>query len=356
MSVSLQSVVRKKKKVAAGKPGTGHDPAYLVDVVGKLRKLGEYKSKTDEELRQRAKQLTDVDELQADFSHLTSGAFEQFADEIADESGISPVHSMELERAQSRAMRRLDVPAVRLYLFELRTPVSRFFSKFSKLFAFKYGPLHAAIQVGDMMLQWGTDSLVIPDKYDPADQLFQTDVKERTCVAQVAAEVRPQAMQAIQDSNSQKQIDLQFDLTVGVEDMLNKIKKVVVQYNRYRYYNVVMCNCQTFVNDVMKAIGVKNIPQNLTGKLKEYFEKLTKEKSKFIPVDISTHEELDEFVKSIELSTTSQHDKEYLLCLYFQFHLEAMKTDKDPYGDCQVKGCFMPAIELNLQDMLLKTC
>lgn len=352
-----RSVVKKKKKVAVGRSGTGRDPTYLDDVVDKLKKLEGYKSKTDEELRRTARQLTDVNELQADFSHLTSGAFEQYAGEIADESSIAIGHSVELKRAQNRALRRLDVPTVRLYLFELRTPVSRFLSKFSSMFVFRYGPLHAAIQVGDVMLQWGTDSLVIPERYDPADQLFQTDVKERTCVAQVAAEVRPQAKQAVRDCDNKRQIDLQFDLTIGIEDMLDKIKKVVVDYNRYRYYNVVMRNCQTFVNDVMEAIGVKNIPQNLTGKLKEYFKKLTEHKSEYIPSDIPTHEELDEFVKtSVDLSTASKHDREYLLCLYFQFHLAAMKTDKDPNEKCQVKGCRMATIEDSLQDMLLEKC
>ncbi len=356
MSRDLKSVVRKKKRVAAGHSGAGPDPSYLMDVVAKLRMLEDYKSMSDEELRQKARELTDVNELQADFSHLTSEVFEQYAGEIAEESGISMVHSMEFQRAQSRAMRRLEIPSVRLYLFELKSPISRFISKFSTLFAFKYGALHAAIQVDNVMLQWGTSSLVIPEKYNPADQLFQTDVKHRTCAAQVAEEVRPQAMQAVEESNNQKQIDLQFDLAVGIESMLDKIKKVVVEYNRYRYYNVVMCNCQTFVCDVMKEIGVRNIPRSLTGKLKEYFKNLTKKKSRYIPADISTHEDLDEFVKGIDLFTASQHDKEYLLCLYFQFHLEAMKTDEDPYQECQVKDCFMPKIELYLQDMLVETC
>ena len=356
MSWGVKSVVKKKKNVVSRSSGAARDPGYIVDVVAKLRKLEDYKTKTDEELRQTARELTDKNELRAYFSHLTTGAFEQYSDEIADEADLSIRHSFELELAQSRAIRRLEIPSVKLFLFELKSPISRFLSRFSRVFALKYGPLHAAIQVGDVMLQWGTDSLVIPDKDDPADQIFRTDIKHTTCIAQVAEKIKPQVAQAVKDSDNKKQIDLQFDLTVGVEDMLDKIKKVIVQYNRYHYYNVVLCNCQTFVNDVMEAIGAKNIPKTLTGKLKEYFEKLTTEKSKLIPPNISTHEDLDEFVKGFDLSSATQHDKEYLLCLYFQFHLEAMKTDKDPTEECQVKGCQMPEIELQLQEMLLETC
>lgn len=345
------SWIEKKKKKGRGVSSgvCAREPAYIQGVVEKLRNHEDHRTKTDEELRQFAKQLTDVNELRAAFSHLTDLPFEQYAEEIAEEADVPMQHSKEQEQAQKRAVGRLRPPTVKLYLFELKRPVSRFFSRFSKLFALKYGALHAAIQIEDVVLQWDTTSLVIPEQYHPADPVFLTAVNSSTEAAKVATNLQTQVFETVGQMDYNTQIDLQFDLAVSVERMVEDIKKVIVQYNRYRYYNVIACNCQSFVEDVMKAIGVKNVPQNLTGKLKDYFKKLTANKTKGIPSTFLTHQSLDEYVKMQDFAELTQHDKEYLLCLYFQFHLEAMKTDKDSTEECQVAGCLMDMLELSLQ-------
>lgn len=349
MSGVFSKKVAKKRRSAASSFRASNDPGYLVDVVEKLRNHEDYKTKSHEELRQKAKELTDVDELRADFSHLTDLPFEQYAGEIAVEADVFLYHPREKQQAKNRAVKRLCPPSIKLYLFELKRPVTRFFSRFSKLFALQYGPLHAAIQVDDVVLQWGTSSLVIPDRYDPADPVFLTDVNSNTAAAQVATALQTCVSDSFGQIDYNEQIELQFDLAVNVEEMIDKIKAVIVNYNKYRYYNVILCNCQSFVDDVMKAIGVKNVPQNLTGKLKGYFKQLTTDKSKALLSDFPTHESLDEYVATQDLPCLTQHDKEYLLCLYFQFHLEAMKTDKDSEEECQVPGCLMARIELSLE-------
>lgn len=348
--MSLNSVVVKKKRRAArpSGPATGMDPTYLSQVVAKLKKLPEYSTKNPEELRQEAKRLTSTEELRECFSHLTTDVFEQYAGEIAEEREEVLMHSEEVKLAQERAMQRLRPLSVKLFLFELRTPTSRFFSKFSQLFAFKYGALHAAIQIGDVVLQWSTSSLVIPERYDPGDPVFQTDFKNATEAAKVTVDLRSRAQQAVKNMDYTEQIDLQFDLTAGIEEMIEKVKKVIVKYNSRYYYNVLHRNCQTFVDDVMKEIGVKNAPKKLTGKLQEYFKQLTAKKS-IKPPDLPTHEALDDYVRGLDFSKLTQHDKEYLLCLYFQFHLEAMKVDKDLYEECRVEGCGMDIVEMALE-------
>ena len=351
---NFKSVVKKKHRKNAYDGSGGVDPTYLADVIDKLKNHPDYKTKSAEELRQVAKRLSDTEELREFFSHLTCDPYEQHCVEIEQEKGASFGHSREVQQAQDRAVRRLQPLPVKLFLFELRTPTSRFFSRFSSLFAFKYGPLHAAIQIGDMVLQWGTTSLVIPERYDPGDPIFQTDFKHATVGAEVTARMQPKVVEAVENMNYSEQIELQFEHAIGMEDMIEKVKKVVVRYNRNYYYNVVLRNCQTFVDDVMKEIGVKNAPQKLTGKLQEYFKLLTAKKSKTIPSDLPTHEDLDKYVRDLDMSTLTKHDKEYLLCLYFQFHLEAMKTEKDPEEMCRVEGCRMEMIERELEEMILE--
>lgn len=355
MSRSFNSIAKKKqRRPGPSGPGAGTDSSSLPDVIEKLKKHPDHETKSPEELRQLAKKLVSTEELREYFSHLTSDTFEHYSGEIAEERAATLVTSMEVQQAEGRAVRRLRPLSVKLFLFELRTPTSRFLSRFSSLFAFKYGALHAAIQIGDVVLQWGTSSLVIPEIYEPGDPIFQTDFMKATTAAQVAVDMQPRVLRAVKNMDYSEQIDLQFDHAVVIEEMIERVKRVIVRYNAKYYYSVVLRNCQTFVDDVMKEIGVKNAPKKLTGKLKEYFKELTTKKSKGIPSDMPTHKALDDYVRELDLSTLTQHDKEYLLCLYFQFHLEAMKTDKDPGEACRVAGCCMERIEAQLEEMMLE--
>lgn len=358
MSFNVKDLKRKRRSGSA--PGeVGRERGYTVGVVDKLKNHEEFRGRGDEELRMVAKQLTDVKELHAEFSHLNDVLFEQYAEEIADEADVPLDHPKEQQAAQVRIISRLRPPSVKLYLFELKRPVSRFFSKFSKLFTLKYGALHAAIQIEDVVLQWSTSSLVVPERYHPADPVFLTDVKHRTAAAKIATDLQAQVIQTSGQIDYSTQMDLQYDLAVNVEQMLEKVKEVIVKYNRYRYYNVFACNCQHFVEDVMKAIGVKNVPQNLTGKLKDYFKQLIAKKSKCIPTEFPTHQSLDDYVQTQDVTKLEQHDKEYLLCLYFQFHLEAMKASGYAAEECLVDGCLMEMVETSLQAskmLLLESC
>ena len=348
MSFNLKNLKRKRGGSESPRQ-VGRQRGYSAGVVDKLRHHEDFRDKSEEELRQSAKELTDVKELHAEFSHLNDLLFEQYAEEIADEADVPLDHPKEQHEAQKRVISRLRPPSVKLYLFELKRPVSRFFSKFSKLFTLKYGALHAAIQVEDVVLQWSTSSLVVPERYDPADPVFFTDVQHRTATARIATNLQTQVIETSGQIDYNTQMDLQYDLAVNVEQMLEKVKEVIVKYNRYRYYNVFACNCQHFVEDVMKAIGVKNVPQNLTGKLKDYFKQLTANKSKCIPSEFPTHQSLDDYVRTQEATKLTQHDKEYLLCLYFQFHLEAMKANGYATEECLVGGCLMELVETSLQ-------
>ena len=41
----------------------------------------------------------------------------------------------------------------------------------------QFGPLHAALQIGNVILEWNDSSLVIPHYTDPSDPLLKTDVQ-----------------------------------------------------------------------------------------------------------------------------------------------------------------------------------
>ena len=323
----------------------------LKDVVDKLRCHKDYKCCSEIELRQRAVELTSSEELRAVFSHLTDLPFEKHAAEIAKEAELS----QSLSGALLKAIGKLRPPSIKLHLFELKRPVTRFMSRFSSILSLHYGPLHAAIQIEDIVLQWSTSSLVIPKTQCDSDvPLFTTNVNTGTFTGQVAMGLQAQVAGTAGRLDCGRQLDLQYDLAVSVEEMIERVKKVIIKYNKFRQYNLFSCNCQTFVDDVMKEIGVKNAPQILTGKLKDYFKHLTSERSKTFS-DFVTHQKLDEYVAAQDLSGMTQHNKEYLLCLYFRFHLEDMRTEKDADMKCQVEGCLMERVELSLETLFLQS-
>ncbi len=329
-------------------------PAYLKDVVEKLKLHPRYRDLTDEQYKERARQLTDKKELQAEFSHLMDEAYEGYARETKEESEAcdDKMNSSEVRYAITRAGVRhkeaSKLPIKLLLRHVHHKPPSRLTRTFSVLFAMKYGPLHAAIQVGDIIMEWNNCSLIIPEQMEYPQRIFETDLSNETEGARIAAKLQPKMNDAIREVKYNQQIDLKFDEMVGWQIMLENLKDLIVKYNRYYRYNLFSRNCQTFVNDAMEAMGAKDIHTKFTGKLHNYFKDIKAQKTIGLPTEFLSHDKLDRYIISANISKLTQHDKEYLLCLYFQFHLR----DIDDGGDdkCLEPNCQMSKLEAELND------
>ena len=354
--MSLRSKIDKKKRREDTYAQTlpDQDPAYLKDVIEKVKKRRKFKDLTDDQAKEMAKRLTDHHELHAEFSHLLDMVFEKEVCEVQEEAeatdyGEDLETKREKDAARDRAVQRLRNAShmpIKLHLRELNRNnlPPRFMDQFARLISITYGPLHAALIVGDVTLEWDDSSLVVPER-GVVEPDIQMDIAGSTSAMQAIAKQEPAMKHAVESLDYKTQVEQMYTATVDRSKMIHNLIEVIVKYNKFYKYSMAKKNCQTFVIDAMKAMGVKKPPQP-TGRLKEYLKEL-RQGVKKVPEEFQTHEELDRYVRESqdtgEFDELTQHDKEYLLCLYFQFHLETLEEDKGE--PCQVPNCMKDEVE-----------
>lgn len=182
----------------------------------------------------------------------------------------------------------------------------------------QFGMFHSALVVGPWYLEWNNSSLCIP----------------RKCYSSAAM--------------------LAADLDFGgagfeINDTIDKISKVIIDWNLNKTYNQQSANCQQFVDDLCKALGV---PINFEGPLGEYLNNLRSRgeceldfpitPDMRVNLDIKeakkrfhTHQELDDFVKFLigkEPMFMENYPMEWMLLKSFDraFWLRHFKHPDDP--------------------------
>ena len=257
------------------------------------------------------------------------------------------------ERGEQRFTKLCDLP-LKLIL----TPVcvgGRVISKFASLLEMQFGPLHAALQVGDVILEWNDSSLVVPHFAEHDDRLMKTDVRHLTDWVSFTSGEVPRVREAIQMLDYRKQIELIYKVTAEKQRLIDNLVEIIITYNRQYYYDIIRRNCQHFVTDALKALGVSE-PIEFTGGLGEYFRALKQGRSKVLQGKFTNHVHLDTYVREKEqngeISQLTRHDLEYLLAQYFRYHLEQktrlLRDNKEAeLGEwsCEVKGCCMERLE-----------
>lgn len=348
--MSLASVKKRKNKGNSSPPAS--EPSYLPNVIKKVRAHFKEEKLTEDDIKTKAKQFTDPEELYMYFSHLADRLFEEKFDEVREEAdftnnGETFNSGSERDMAKQRATDRLHKSSLKITLklhkLEQNYVPPIFASNFARMMGFKYGPLHAALLVGDVVLEWDSSSLVIPH-YDNEDPIKQFDV-----TGSISRERETELQSAADSLDFNQQIILMFDASVCNRKMIDELIKVIMAYNRLYEYDFISRNCQTFVTEAMKAMGAKN-PQPIAGRLDKYLSKLKKEK-KNVPDMFQTHNDLDEYVNNSKsdgkFSQFTQYDKEFLLVFYFKFHLQTMEEHK---GDrCRVPTCMMHEVESSIE-------
>ncbi len=354
MSKSKSTVSGKQKRRRSSSsyatPGTP-EPTNLLDVIRKIQNHPEFKDWTDDAAKERAKELTDPVELHVVFSHLID---DRFADQVSQigleatetDHGKEFVSSKEVKAAKGRAVMQFEIATkmpIKLHLTELSREnllPKPFMDRFTRALSMAYGPLHAALVIGDVTLEWNDTSLVVP-KRGVTEPDLQMDISENTAAMKSITRKEVDMKAAVDSLNYKKQMELVYYTTVSQAKMIRDLIEVISKYNRLYTYQVFRRNCQTFVVDAMRAMGITELPK-MTGKLKEYFNELRKGR-KHVPDEFQTHEELDQYVKDSqstgEFANLTQHDKEYLLCLYFKFHLEDLGDEGDEDELCRFPNC-----------------
>lgn len=303
-------------------------------VLQKVKNHSELKDLTEEQQTARAAQLTSHDDVLCQFSYLLDTGSKLIMDKTRngyDDDDRDLLQTMEVRAAHQQAkqdMARACHLPVKLILSQLRRGRPPFAHTWSSLFGFEFGPLHTALQVGEVLIEWSRESLVIP-KYEPIlpGREIQFNVhgqgEWREAVGQFVLEMS-MADHAPQRRTEQK-VDALCRSAAEKAQLIANLVDVIVTYNRDYKYDLFNRNCQHFVRDAMTALGIKEAPQ-LSGKLSEYYKRLKDGKTKM--PEFQEHESVDKYVTD-NFDHLSQHDMEFLLCQYFQHHYTEMSKAVD---------------------------
>lgn len=320
-------------------------------VLEKARHHPELKRLGEEQQKKRAAELTSHKDVRCVFSYLLEAGSKltwETAEREGEDDDDELLHTMELQAAHQRAKQDVAQSChlpVKLILSKLRRGRPPLANTWSSLFRFEYGPLHAALQVGDVLIEWGRESFVIPT-FEPIlpDRQLHFYVHGQGEFRQVAGQfVREMSMADYAPGrNTEQKVDVLYRSVVEKNRLIENLVDVIVKYNREYKYDLFKRNCQHFVRDAMSALGIKQMPQ-ISGKLGEYYERLKDGKTKM--PEFQTHESVDRYVVE-NFDELTQHDMEFLLCQYFQHHYAEMERAEDvDEWKCTVATCKSDALE-----------
>ena len=316
------------------------DDSFIIQVKKKLKSLKEYKGIEANELHSFAKSLVSEEELFCKFSHLVDledvvkeGTFDK--DRV-----VNLENSKEMKAAKEREQMRFDRVA-RLNLTVCLRPLQRFHTtegipqdneviKRANFFDMEYGGRHAAILVGDVLLEWTTDDLVIPRRVDASDSFTFEG-----CVQNESGEYfndmisrRPNLKEDLKPFQEEGEI---LCKTVEIKKkVIMKIIEVIATYNKCYYFNKVSRNCQKFVKDVIDAIQITGCKFSIEDQ--QYIQQVKEGRVRIASLkSYRSHEELNTFISSLisrnELDELKKEELDILVRRYKQFHGEKECTE-----------------------------
>ena len=328
------------ESIRAQAAALGSKDANLLQVEKKLRNIEQYKELEGRELQKMAESITNPEKILDYFSHLYS--LDEIDDVNEDKADVFAT-SLEVIHAKVREKTRY-VQAAKIPLkiaardVEVNPKAKRILHTLADFIRMDYGAKHVALVVGDVVLEWSKESLVIPHYEDLAD--FEARDITEYCPHNAEAVPTDGPLLTIVE-----EVEKLVESTVGKVQTFERLAKVISKYNNKFYYDVTRRNCQTFVKDALEAIGIsKKIP--ITHEISERVQQLRAKKLGEIPDTFAGHEDLDAYIKTKSQRWIERLDPdslEFLQLSYMQFHGS---------GDapCHVRSCQM----LTLSEVLQK--
>lgn len=197
---------------------------------------------------------------------------------------------------------------------------------------YTFGGLHSALSLDGTIIEWGRgpcgDSLVCPTM-DMKRFLFSFEIKAREDKSffAIIGEKISSAITSILDFFSGGAYG-KWSVGRANEKKLDKIAKMCVMFNRSRYYNPAILNCQHFVEGILKQI---DSDFSFDGNLNYIINKLKNEGKVdfyFNGREFRSRKELDDYVKTINFSGLCKNDKKLLMSYKNTFDVYLM-NDKN---------------------------
>ncbi len=236
------------------------------------------------------------------------------------------------EREESRRVQIAIIP-LKISISDLLEPVTPLLRPISDFLCTDYGTKHVGLMVGDVFLEWGHEGLVKPvilkdgengEKVYPNGEKVYPDGEVRDvtkdCPHNIAADKKaPHDSLQLKTATEEDAYLRQF-----IEDkktIFKELAKVISRYNTRFHYHPTSRNCQGFVRDALKALGIDNKPE--TPQPNPQLQELQSKKSKSMPSGFPRHEDLDAYLMNQTLDWFEKLDAgsfEFLKRSYSLFH------------------------------------
>ena len=310
------------------------------------------------ELQDLAEKLIDKDKTKREFfTHLLEYT-ENARKVIGDEHNTFPEGfpnrntRMDGQQRMAEPMRNLEV---KLILHELKDAhlvqeLAAFIHK--HVHSFIFGPFHASILIGDVLLEWRPNSLVIPRRikhiHEKGSQAVLFTNLHDTSIGDQFPSV-PLQYEGVGQETVSSSFEKIKDITREKDELIDALADVVVRYNTKMHYGIFTNNCQHFVRDVLTVLGITNPEEAFRGRLKEHAELVMSRDRKQAIVEFNSHEDLDHHIRGENIDEMSRDDLEFAYCHYLLFHAWGQRFPYEDAWRCNPNECQAHAIARRVQ-------
>jgi len=292
----------------------------VATVVDKLESLPGYRFNTH--IRDEAENLAIPVKIMRVFnSYLDAKQLLTFNNVGLDNDSVTFTNGKELSEAKKRQQRRYrELVTIPLKFCSRDVKNYRAILKsITKFVETDWGAKHVSLIVGDFLLEWGRESLVIPrlvSSIDPASLGEVMQITDQCPYNNEANSNSPDARNPLLTLDEEAKI-LRESMK-EVRKQYENLADLIVKYNTKYHYKALTRNCQTFVRDALRCLGVDNVPEVEPN---ERFMELLVQKREDIPA-FESHKELDDFVRSHRafVEKLDGVNQEYIKMCYSVFH------------------------------------
>ena len=267
----MQQLYPALKKASYTDIGTSNESnSWFPEVSKKLRNHPYYRDASEDKITEQALFLSDESKMKEKlFAHLLKpgkDSIQEAMDEACDLPQGTYLTPQETREAIRRAEQRFaDVCSLPMKLVLTRIGEgggsgskgisgafanSKVGATLACLSSFNYGALHAALMVGDILLEWNNSSLIIP-QLKQVTPVFQASLERfwNKFTSRYNPHMRHATNQGL-DFNNQEEVMVIIDQEK--KSVIDTLTREIVRYNTMQKYNLWNCNCQDFVWDIMK--------------------------------------------------------------------------------------------------------
>ena len=350
MGNSVKAKIKYPRRVNQHTEEVKYGSSELRTVKEKLIKA--YGSEGINQLTDLAEKLIDKEKTKQEFfSHLLSQT--ESARRAIDEEHDTfpkgfPNKGTRTDRVQ-RMAEHIRTLEVKLILHELNDTtfvqnIASFVHKFVSSFTF--GPFHASVLIGDVLVEWRPNSLVIPRQIKAVHEdnraVLFANLHETSFDSQLPS--IPLQYEGVDQETVASSFEMIKDITYEKEHLIDALVEVVVRYNLKMTYGVFTNNCQHFVLNMLTVLGIIDPEKAFRGRLKEHADLVIARDRQDAINEFNSHQELDQHIKQTKAENMSQEDLEFAYCHYLLFHAWGQKCPFEEAWVCDPDKCQANAI------------